>query len=152
MCQDILCRLHSNYFSNSFSKMSQLIVFTSVNWRIFQKVKWQVLCVIGWELGASLGNLASPRCLKSIEQLSFIDPPVDPLPSVVILWHYLYSECNIFIFCFRCAFIYCVVCLWWCQLRHYTPHRAHRWHVEKLGCDRLVSEPTLSELNTSFCV
>ena len=28
------------------------------------------------------------------------------------------------------------------------PHRAHRWDTWKSGCDRLVSEPTLSELNT----
>ncbi|MFS7968205.1 hypothetical protein Hanom_Chr09g00794751 [Helianthus anomalus] len=31
-----------------------------------------VLYVIGWELRASLGNLASSRCLKSVEQFSLL--------------------------------------------------------------------------------
>ena len=57
----------------------------------------------------------------------FIDLPVDPLLSVVILGYYFYSEYNIFIFCFRCAFIY-IVWFDYIVANYVTviPHRAHR--------------------------
>ncbi|KAJ0845820.1 hypothetical protein HanRHA438_Chr15g0717961 [Helianthus annuus] len=80
-----------------------------------------VLYVIGWELRASIGNLASFRCLKSVEQFSFI---------LIRLWIPLHTvcntlifsfDCNKIIFCFRCAFKLCRLTMMISITSRYSP-------------------------------
>ncbi|KAM0072957.1 hypothetical protein Hdeb2414_s0001g00042071 [Helianthus debilis subsp. tardiflorus] len=52
-----------------------------------------------------------------------------------------------YLFCFRCALLYCVFV--YDDANYVTvPHTGPTGDTWKWGCDRLVSEPTLSELNT----
>ena len=112
----------------------------------------QVLNVIGWLcLLSILKSLASLRMPSSVEQYFcyFYWSPVDYyfngdtlILHLMLKYIYLYASA---VHSYIVWFDYIVA-----NYVTIIPHRAHRWNVWIPGCDRLVSEPTLSELNSSL--
>ena len=110
----------------------------------------QVLSVIGWIfLVASIKSLTSLRCLRLLNNTYILFwSSVDYISTTVILWYYI--QRLKYIYLYASAVHLNIVWFDYIVANYVTviPHRAHRWNVWKSGCDRLVSEPTLSELNT----
>ncbi|KAF5784008.1 hypothetical protein HanXRQr2_Chr11g0514551 [Helianthus annuus] len=87
----------------------------------------QVLRVIDWPLLSINKSLASLGCLKSVEQCFIflaIRLWIFYFPFV-ILGYYFIPDCNIFNFCFRCAYKLCGLTMM-ISITSLYPHRAHR--------------------------
>ena len=131
--------------------MCQLNVFTSVNWRIFpQKIKCRYYTKLAGNSFLSITNSLANSMMYLTEQyfILFMIPCGYNSTSVI---HLILHSKGWIIFIFMLPLcIHIIVWFDYIVANYVTviPHRAHRWYTWKSGCDRLVSEPTLSELNT----
>ena len=99
---------------------------------------------------ASIKSLASLRCLRLLNNTYILFwSSVDYISTIVILWYYIQRLKYIYLYA-SAVHLYIVVWLYCCQLRHGNPPPGPPVTRGNSGCDRLVSEPTLSELNTSL--